>query len=106
MDTIRSAINSPLSPLTPAACKESPGKCLRQVILDASIFVGIYCMLLQQLKQPQPTLDQIITFVTIYTTTVYACKALSVEYHDLPARVLGMALFTKVLTVMIPPSSS
>lgn len=102
MDILRSILNSPLSPLTPQNCKTSPGKCLQQIILDAFIFTGIYCIVLSQLKQPQHSPDQILSFIAIYTSTLFACKALSTEYHEMASRALGITLFNKVLSVMIP----
>jgi hypothetical protein len=84
-------------------CKEDPGRCLRQIVLDATIFAGMYAILSQLVDKTWPTPDGIAGFISIWIPVAFILKVMQLEYADQLARVIGFQLGTKLFMMMSMP---
>ena len=81
-------------------CKAHPGKCLSQVFLDGAIIAAVYVALAVLIDKNTPSLDAVVSFLSIWTPMLYTFKALDLEYSDQMARVGGFQLATKVFGLL------
>lgn len=84
-------------------CKDDPGKCLRQVIVDGIVFAALYAALTQLVDKQWPSPDGIVGFVAIWVPIAFIVKVMHLEYADQLARVIGFQLGTKLFSIMSMP---
>ena len=84
-------------------CKNDPGECLKQVIIDGVVFAALYAALAQLVDKQWPSLDGIVGFVAIWVPVAFFVKVMRLEYADQLARVIGFQLGTKLFSIMSMP---
>lgn len=88
-------------------CKQSPGVCIRQVLIDAFVLIGMYSLTIYAIEGPDLfTVDYAKTSLAKYFVLYVACsfvlRYLDVDYEDALSRGAAMLIAGKMVTVMAP----
>lgn len=81
-------------------CRSHPEKCLRQVVIDALVIIGLFAFLTSFVDHQTPSVDQIITFLTVWTPILFLLKTMDLENTEQFGRVAMWTLATKVFTIL------
>jgi hypothetical protein len=82
-------------------CWHNPGKCVRAVLVDALLIVGVYAALAMALdKGDTLSVDGVLRFVAVFVPAAMAVRVLRVDYSDQLPRVALFHLATKIFNVL------
>jgi hypothetical protein len=81
-------------------CKRNPSRCLRQVVLEAVVVVGLFAMMTYIMDQQCPTLDQTATFLSIWIPVIFVLKLLDVENTEQFGRVAMWTVASKLFAIL------
>lgn len=82
-------------------CWHNPGKCIRAVLVDAGLIVGVYAALALALdKGSTLSLDGFLTFMAVFVPAALAVRVFRVDYSDQLPRVALFHLATKIFNVL------
>ena len=81
-------------------CKQKPLKCLRQIVLDGLIIVGLYSLLTRIIDNVTPNIDDMVGFLAIWTAIMFLLKNLDIDNADQFYRVAFFSIATKVFGIL------
>jgi len=83
------------------SCRRDPGKCLRGVLVDATVIAGTYALLALALDTGGSlSWEGSLTFLAVYVPLALTIKAMDLEYSDQLPRVALFHLSTKMFNVL------
>lgn len=97
--TVKDAISKSTKKNT-EGCREKPGQCLRQIILDGIIIVALYSILTHAIDGVTPDLDKMLGFLSVWTAIIFLLKSLDVDQSDQFARVAFWTIATKIFGIL------
>lgn len=81
-------------------CKEKPSECLRQIMLDGFVIIGLYSLLTNIVDGESPDLDKIVGFLALWTAIMFLLKSLDIEQSDQFSRVAFWTIASKVFGIL------
>lgn len=81
-------------------CRDKPAKCLRQILLDGVIIIGLYSLLTHIVDGVAPDFDKMAGFLALWTSIMFLLKSLDLEQSDQFARVAFWTIATKVFGIL------
>jgi hypothetical protein len=81
-------------------CKEKPGKCARQLLLDGLVIVLAYAFLLYVVEGKVLAWVRGVKFYVLFLFVAFVLRYLDVDFQDQLTRVAGFQLGTKLFAAM------
>ena len=81
-------------------CKKKPLKCLRQILFDGVIIVGLYSLLTRVVDGVTPNVDDMIGFLAMWTSIMFLLKNLDIDNAEQFYRVAFFSIATKVFGIL------
>lgn len=81
-------------------CRQHPGRCLRQLLVDGLVIVASYALLLYLVDGKLVDLRRVATFYALFLLLAYAFRALDVDFQEQLTRVAGFQLGTKLFAAL------
>lgn len=81
-------------------CKEQPGKCLSQLLLDGVVIIAAYALLLWAVEGGTLQVSKAVKFYVLFIGLAFVLRYLDVDFQEHLTRVAGFQLGTKLFLAL------
>lgn len=81
-------------------CRDKPAECLRQILLDGVVIIGLYSFLTHIVDGVAPDFDKMAGFLALWTSIMFLLKSMDLEQSDQFSRVAFWTIANKVFGLL------
>lgn len=88
-------------------CKEDPGVCIRQILVDACLLIGMFCLVTYAMDGSSIftyayAKEKLAKYFVLYTLCSFALRFMDTDYEDALSRGAAMLISSKMIGAMQP----